>query len=267
MVFYMSLNAPDEVVIGTGVAKKAPETDKLRAQLEKIRAAMHGSFADILRLVLGLHNDEWTLDERVALDYYQGLLMQKGRDSTAMQVMALLALRDRFAATPNLHTDCDWNRVEATLIENPASLNALIQMELAGHEPNVYKFDDDGFDIGTCSPESPLSGRNCVYDAEAAEYLRQNLPNEQCNGSAVEQAKAMGICLMTEEKYRQLQTKGRFDRNSWSWLSTPNEVRKPGFAFFGRRTDYVVSVGQNTAYTTIASRGWRGSLRVLWDKA
>ncbi len=273
---HMSLNASDEIGIGTPEAR-TPEAYGANAQLEKIRSALYGSsIADVLRLALDVHDGKWIPDEAVMLTYYNYLLNQRFKnnveeiDSMGMQTMALLALRDRFAATLNLHEGCEWNRVEAALMENQGALTSLIQMELAGHEPNVYNFDKKGFDIGTCSPGSPLGGRNCVYD-KVAENARRSYPNVQFNGNAVEQAKAMGISLMTEKQYNLLQTKRQFDifRYSHTWLRTPNGIRKDNNQAHcgGRNEANEVVINSEYAYYCSVLRGWRGSLRVLWDKA
>jgi len=138
-------------------------------------------------------------------------------------------------------------------------------MEAQGHMPDVYNFDDSGFDIGTCSKETPESARNCVYDAKAAAWLKENYPDEKFNGSAVELAEAMGISLMSPEQYKDvLQNKGKFDEKTWSWLKTLDETRESGYALRGGRYGGAVYVGQFNAYGSTDYKAFRGSLRVSW---
>lgn len=138
-------------------------------------------------------------------------------------------------------------------------------MEKAGHEPDVYNFDNKGFDIGTCSKESPKSGRNCVFDEKAKEWMKINRPDEKFNGSAVAMAKAMGIDLMDPDLYENvLQKKGKFDMKTRSWLLTRLEIRSIGRALRGLRIDDGVFVFQSDANSRNDAGSWRGSLRVEW---
>lgn len=178
----------------------------------------------------------------------------------------LNTLQTRFDANSHLHEGCDWKRVKTALEANPEALWSINQMEAQGHMPDVYNFDNDGFDIGTCSEETPSGARNCVYDAEAAAWLKENYLKETFNGSAVEMAEAMGIKLMSTTQYKEvLQRKGKFDRQTWSWLLTDEATRKSGLALYGDRDDGGVSVNQYAAFSHFDLRAWRGSLRVLWS--
>lgn len=180
----------------------------------------------------------------------------------------LSTLEARFHANARLHENCDWSKVKSALKANPEALWSVNQMEAQGHMSNVYNFDDDGFDIGTCSKETPESARNCIYDAQAAAWLKRNYPNETFNGSAVEMADAMGIKLMSPEQYIEvLQTKGHFDRQTRSFLLTHKGTRKSGYAFFSGRSGRHysdVNLNQEYAYIRRDTKGWRGSLRVTW---
>jgi len=178
----------------------------------------------------------------------------------------LSTLESRFKTNDHLHEGCDWSKVKTALEASPEALWSVNQMEAQGHMPDVYNFDDSGFDIGTCSEETPAGARNCVYDAEAAAWLKENYPDEKFNGSAVELADAMGISLMSEAQYKEvLQRKGKFgSRTTWSWLLTDRATREAGDALYGYRFGDDVYVGQWVAYRHDPVGAFRGSLRVLW---
>jgi len=176
-------------------------------------------------------------------------------------------LNARFTENKHLHEGVEWVKVEESLRQNPEAFWSINEMEKAGHEPDVYNADEDGFDIGTCSIESPESGRNCVYDKEDAEKLRKEIPGLKFNGSAEEMANEMGIVLMPPEHYGNiLQKKGKFDISSWSWLETSDNIRKSGGALCGRRIDDDGYVDRDFADRHYDGRAWRGSLRVKWTK-
>lgn len=177
----------------------------------------------------------------------------------------LATLATRFAANENLHKGVDWTRVKASLEAKPEALWSINEMEKAGHEPDVYNADDKGFDIGTCSKESPESGRNCVYDEEAAQLILKHNPNEKFNGSAIAMAEAMGINMMDPTLYKNvLQKKGEFDMQIWSWLLTRLSIRSTGGALYGGRDVHGVYVDPRIAYFHDDYGSWRGSLRVEW---
>lgn len=179
--------------------------------------------------------------------------------------IALQTLAARFQVNEYLHKGIEWSRVKASLEANPEALWSINEMEKAGHEPDVYNSDEKGFDIGTCSKESPASGRNCVYDEEVAEWIKTSRPNEKFNGNAVGMAKAMGIDLMDPTLYKNvLQNKGKFDKRTWSWLKTKLVIRSTGFALDGSRYDDGVGVLQDSIHYHDENRSWRGSLRVEW---
>lgn len=173
------------------------------------------------------------------------------------------ALQSRFNANTNLHKGINWKDVEASLKASPEALWSLAQMESAGHAPDVYHNDESGYYFGTCSVETPESARNCVYDKEAADWLRENAPQAVFNGSAVEMAEAMGITLMLPEHYRDiLQKKGKFDKETWSWLLTQSDIRSSGRAVDGCRDGFGVNFNQRSANLHRDYGAWRGSLRV-----
>lgn len=190
------------------------------------------------------------------------------RELTPEDAHATLAtLETRFYSLEHkaLHKGVEWTRVKSALEANPEALWSVNKLQAAGHDPDVYDFDEEGFDIGTCSKESPESGRNCVYGKENAKWLRESKLGEQLNGSAEEMAEAMGISLMDGFKYRDvLQSKGKFDLKTWSWLLTPKEISSTGYALRGSRDDSEVRVSKRDAYDYYVYRAWRGSLRVKW---
>ncbi|MFC1615611.1 DUF4256 domain-containing protein [Patescibacteria group bacterium] len=179
--------------------------------------------------------------------------------------LTLGILEARFMDNNYLHEGCDWSRVKMALEASPESLWSVAQMEAQGHMPDVYNYDNNGFDIGTCSEDIPASAKNCVYDAEVAQLWREKDPDRKFNRSAVEMAEAMGIKLMSPEQYKYiLQTKGDFDKQTWSWLLTEEATRITGYAFLGARCDYIVNLNLNFVHSHNTDGGWRGSLRVPW---
>lgn len=177
----------------------------------------------------------------------------------------LATLEARFNVNENLHKGLEWTKVKASLEANPEALWSINEMEKAGHESDVYNFDEAGFDIGTCSKESPESGRNCVFDEAAEEWMKIKRPGEKFNSNAVSMAKAMGIDLMDPNLYKDvLQKKGKFDERTSSFLSTKLNIRSSGNALSGRRNGDLVRHLKNTANDHYRYGSWRGSLRVEW---
>jgi len=170
------------------------------------------------------------------------------------------ALKARFEKNMNRHQGLQWAKVQARLEANPEKLWSLQEMETTGGEPDVI-----GHDKGTgeyifydCSTESPKGRRSVCYDREALDARKENKPKD----SAVNMATAMGIELLTEEQYRELQRLGEFDTKTSSWVKTPSEIRKlDGALFCDRRFDHVF-LYHNGAESYYAARGFRGSLRV-----
>ena len=179
-----------------------------------------------------------------------------------VQTALLGKLEQRFDANTNRHEGVTWADVQRSLEADPSSLWKLQQMENAGHEPDVYMEDDGAYYFGTCSVESPKSARNIVFDAKAQAFLAEHYPQETCNGNAVDIAEAMGIDLMDETQYRHLQTLGKFDTQTWSWLKTLDEIRKRGYALCGNRNREGVNVYRSVASNHDLNRAFRASLRV-----
>jgi Protein of unknown function (DUF4256) len=169
-------------------------------------------------------------------------------------------LEARFAKNMRRHAKIDWKLVQAKLEANPKKLEALFEMERTGGEPDVIGVDDQtkAFIFCDCSPESPSGRRSLCYDRDALEARKENKPK----GNAVEMASSIGIELLTEQQYRELQELGEFDQKTSSWVGTPIEIRDLGGALFcDRRYDHVF-VYHNGADSYYAARGFRGRLLV-----
>ncbi|HEX2270725.1 MAG TPA: DUF4256 domain-containing protein [Pyrinomonadaceae bacterium] len=172
----------------------------------------------------------------------------------------LTTLKTRFEKNMNRHKGLEWTKVQAKLEANPDKLWSLNEMEKTGGEPDVVGHDKKTgeFVFYDCSAESPKGRRSVCYDREALEARKEHKPKD----SAINMATAMGIELLTEEQYRELQKLGEFDLKTSSWIKTPAEIRKRGGALFcDRRYDHVF-VYHNGADSYYAARAFRGSLRV-----
>ena len=172
----------------------------------------------------------------------------------------LRALQARFEKNTNRHKGLDWAQVQAKLEANAEKLRSLHEMERTGGEPDVVGHDKktSEFIFYDCSAESPKGRRSICYDREALESRKENKPKD----SAIGMAAAMGIELLTEEQYRELQKLGNFDTKTSSWVKTPSAVRKLGGALFCDRRYDTVFVYHNGAESYYAARAFRGSLRV-----
>ncbi len=172
----------------------------------------------------------------------------------------LRALRARFEKNMNRHEGLAWKKIQTKLEANPDKLWSLYEMERTGGEPDVVGFDEKSgeYIFYDCSQESPKGRRSLCYDREALESRKENKPEN----SVIDMAGAMGIELLTEEEYRDLQKLGKYDTKTSSWLRTPSDIRKLGGAIFGDFRYGNVFVYHNGAESYYASRGFRGSLRV-----
>ena len=172
----------------------------------------------------------------------------------------LQALEARFEKNRQRHADVAWKDVRARLVGNAQALKSLHAMEASGGEPDVIGRDADSgaFVFCDCSPESPAGRRSTCYDAQALAARKENKPKD----SAVAMADAMGIELLTEQQYRELQTLGEFDTKTSSWIRTPPDVRALDGALFCDRRYGKVFVYHNGAQSYYAARGFRGLLRV-----
>ncbi|WP_288580854.1 MULTISPECIES: DUF4256 domain-containing protein [Lysinibacillus] len=169
-------------------------------------------------------------------------------------------LQVRFEKNTSRHEGLDWANVQARLEVNREKLWSLHEMEATGGEPDVVGYDanTDEFIFYDCSAESPKGRRSLCYDREAWESRKNHKPEN----TAMDVAKEMGIELLTEEQYRQLQELGKFDLKTSSWVQTPDNIRKLGGAIFCDRRYDMVFMYHNGAESYYAARGFRGSLRV-----
>ena len=172
----------------------------------------------------------------------------------------LRTLKARFEKNMNRHEGHEWAKVQAKLEANTEKLWSLNEMERTGGEPDVVGYDKKTgeYIFYDCSAESPEDRRNVCYDREALESRKEHKPKD----SAMNMADAMGIEVLTEEQYRELQTLGEFDTKTQSWVKTPVEIRKLGGAIFCDRRYNHVFVYHNGASSYYGVRGFRGSLRV-----
>jgi hypothetical protein len=172
----------------------------------------------------------------------------------------LRALKARFEKNVNRHKGLEWAEVQAKLETNTEKLRSLHEMERTGGEPDVVGRDKKTgeYIFYDCSAESPKGRRSFCYDREALQSRKENKPKD----NAVDAAAAMGIELLTEEQYRELQKLGTFDTKTSSWVKTPSDVRKLGGALFCDRRFNTVFVYHNGAESYYAGRAFRGSLRV-----
>src|SRR5947208_4028448 len=172
----------------------------------------------------------------------------------------LRALKARFEKNMNRHKSLEWAKVQAKLEVSPEKMWSLHEMESTGGEPDVVGFDKKTgeYIFYDCSAESPNGRRSVCYDREAMESRKENKPKDK----ALDMAAAMGIELLTEEQYRELQKLGEFDTKTSSWVKTPSAIRKLGGALFCDRRYDTVFVYHNGAESYYAARAFRGSLRV-----
>lgn len=172
----------------------------------------------------------------------------------------LKALKARFEKNMNRHRGVEWARVQERLEANPAKLWSLSEMERTGGEPDVVRRDGKTgeYVFYDCAADSPNGRRSLCYDREGLEARKEARPED----SAVDMAAGIGIELLAEEQYSELQKLGEFDTKTSSWLKTPPDIRKLGGAIFGDRRYGRVFVYHNSAPSYYAARGFRGWLKV-----
>ena len=184
-----------------------------------------------------------------------------GKKITAEQIEELLkTLKSRFEKNSARHKNLQWSAVNEKLKKNNDKLRSLFEMEETGGEPDVVDYDKktDEYIFFDCSAESPKDRRSLCYDREALDSRKEHKPKN----SAVDMASEMGIEILTEEQYRQLQKLGKFDLKTSSWVKTPSGIRKLGGAVFCDRRYDTVFLYHNGAESYYAARGFRGSVRV-----
>src|ERR1700682_5193432 len=176
------------------------------------------------------------------------------------RVELLSELKARFEENMNRHKGLEWTKVQAKLEAKTEKLWSLYEMERTGGEPDVVGFDKKTgeYIFYECSAESPKGRRSLCYDRKALDERKEHKPKN----NAIDMAAAMGIELLTEEQYRELQKLGNFDTKTSSWITTPSEIRKLGGAIFADYRFGRVFVYHNGAESYYAARAFRGSLRV-----
>ena len=184
----------------------------------------------------------------------------KKKLSPEQHVKLLKVLQDRFEDNMYRHKGLKWDKVQAKLEAKTEKLWSLSEMERTGGEPDVVGHDKKSgeYIFYDCSAESPSGRRSICYDREGLESRKEHKPEN----SAIDMAAAMGIELLTEEQYRELQKLGDFDAKTSSWVKTPSDIRKLGGALCCDRRYGHVFLGHNGAQSYYAARAFRGSLRV-----
>lgn len=187
--------------------------------------------------------------------------MARAQSLTTKQREDLLrTLKARFEKHRSRHAGLEWARVEARLEAHPDKLWSLHEMERTGGEPDVVAHDRASGEVifYDCAPESPKGRRSLCYDREAQQSRKEHAPKN----NAIDVAAAMGIELLTEQQYRELQKLGEFDTKTSSWVKTPPEIRRLGGALFCDRRYDTVFLYHNGAQSYYAARGFRGALKV-----
>jgi len=186
--------------------------------------------------------------------------MDKKKFSSEQQKELFSSLKARFEKNMNRHKGIEWAKAQAKLEANPEKFWSLNEMERTGGEPDVADYDKKTgeYIFYDCSAESPKERRSLCYDHEALNSRKEAKPKD----SAVNMAAAMGIELLSEEQYRELQQLGEFDTKTSSWIITPPAIRKLGGALFCDRRYNHVFTYHNGAESYYAARGFRGSLRI-----
>jgi hypothetical protein len=186
--------------------------------------------------------------------------MSKAALSNKQREVLLKALKARFEKNMNRHAGLEWTKIQTRLEANAEKLWSLSEMERTGGEPDVVGHDKNTgeYIFYDCAAESPKGRRSFCYDREALDSRKANKPKD----NAADMAAALGVELLTEEQYRELQGLGAFDTKTSSWVKTPSAIRKLGGALFCDRRFDTVFVYHNGAESYYAGRAFRGSLRV-----
>ncbi len=182
--------------------------------------------------------------------------------TTERQAELLKSLKERFEQNMERHKDLNWSKIQEKLEKNRDRLISLFAMEETGGEPDVVGYDEkaEEYIFYDCSPETPSGRVNTCYDGKGEQ--ERNKKGVFPAGNAVDAVKEMGIELLTEEEYRELQELGEFDLKTSSWVKTPDDIRKLGGAVFCDRRYDTVFLYHNSAPSFYSNRGFRGLLRV-----
>lgn len=180
--------------------------------------------------------------------------------TAAQRAELLQVLKDRFEKNKKRHKDIDWSKLQAKLEASPAKMWSLYEMERTGGEPDVVGYDKKTgeYIFYDCAAESPKGRRSVCYDRAALDARKEHKPKT----SAMDMANEMGIKLLTEDQYRELQKLGAFDLKTSSWVQTPPQIRKLGGALYCDRRYDTIFLYHNGAESYYAARGFRGELGV-----
>ena len=187
--------------------------------------------------------------------------MEKKKALSEKQYEELLGiLKTRFENNMNRHKDFEWTKIETRLRADTEKLWTLSEMERTGGEPDMIGYDNKAgkYTFCDCSPESPKGRRSICYDREAMDSRKEHKPEN----NAIDMATAIGIELLTEDQYRELQKLGKFDTKTSSWIKTPDNIRILGGALFAEFRYGSIFIYHNSASSYYAVRGFRGILRV-----
>jgi hypothetical protein len=188
------------------------------------------------------------------------VILAKKKLTPELQTELINILKTRFEKNRNRHKNIEWEKVKEKLESEPDKLWSLFEMENTGGEPDVVRYDDKTgeYVFVDCSPETPAGRRNVCYDHQAIESRKEHKPKNSALGMAAE----IGVELLTEEQYRELQNLGDFDTKTSSWILTPPEIRKSGGALFCDRRYNHVFVYHNGAESYYGARGFRCSITI-----
>lgn len=187
--------------------------------------------------------------------------MKSKKELSPKQIEELLqTLKFRFEKNMNRHKDLVWVKVMSRIEKHTDKIRSLYEMENTGGEPDVVGFDKKSgeFIFYDCAPESPKGRRSICYDREGLESRKEHKPEN----TAIDLADTMGIELLSEEQYRELQQLGNFDTKTSSWIKTPSDIRKLGGAIYGEYRYGHVFIGHNGAQSYYGVRAFRGVLKV-----
>lgn len=187
-------------------------------------------------------------------------MTMKNKLSLTDQEELLKIIKARFEKNRNRHEGLEWDKVQAKLEANPEKLWSLNEMEKTGGEPDVVNYDKNtgAYIFYDCSSESPKERRSLCYDRKALDSRKENKPKNNVEDVAA----AMGITLLSETEYRELQKLGKFDSKTSSWIQTPDEIRKLGGAIFADYRYETIFIYHNGAESYYAARGFRGALKI-----
>ncbi len=234
--------------------KKNPLAEGLKERLANLAGAVRPKVQIVIPLVTVVKEPPTAIDTA-----------KEARELSLVAREALfVTLQSRFETFPERHKGVEWSRVKDALGANKMALWSIQKLEENGGEPDVFRADQAGFEIGDCSAESPAVRRNCVYDSKAEVSARNIDPNGKIDGNAIEKAFQWGVKLMSREQYEYLQTVGRFDSVIQSMLETSDEMMRDGGVLCGFLCPSGVYIGRGDILEHREDRAFRCALKVKW---